>query len=79
MYFDIKDEKLVDKHMKIYEKVNNIIKKKINSDLICNKKYLKAEKNFTTTEIFQCFYIPVILINSVYRNVFLEKLIHNFF
>ena len=28
IYFDIKDEKLVDKHMKIYEKVNNIIKKK---------------------------------------------------
>ena len=39
----IKDEKVFDKHMKIWEKVSNIIKK-INSVLIYNKKYLKLKK-----------------------------------
>ena len=29
--------------------------KKINSELICNKKYLKVEKRFNTKENFQCF------------------------
>ena len=49
-------------------------------------KDVKAEKRFNTKEIFQCFYIPVILIDLVYRKdgnyypkVFLEKIIHNFF
>ena len=51
-----------------------------------NKKYLKAENRFNTKESFQCFYIPVTLIDLIYRKdenyypkVFLEKLIHNFF
>ena len=73
------------KYIKILEKVGNLIKR-INSELIYDKKYLKAEKKFTTKESFQCFYIPVILIDSVYRKdesyypkVFLEKCIHNFF
>ena len=72
--------------MTIWEKLSNIIIKKINSELIYNKKYLKAEKRFNTKESFQCFYIPVILFDSVYRKdrkyypkVFLEKFIHNFF
>ena len=43
------------------KKVNNTIKKEINSELIYNKQYLKAEKRFNTKESFQCFYIPVIL------------------
>ena len=30
--------------MKMWEKVSKIIKKKKKSELICNKKYLKAEK-----------------------------------
>ena len=51
--------------MIIWEKVSNIIKK--NSELIYNKKYLKAEKKLNTTESFQCFYIPGILFYSVYR------------
>ena len=45
----------------------------------------KAEKKFSTKESFQCLFIPVILIDSVYRKdenyypkVFLEKFIHNF-
>ena len=68
------------------KKVNNTIKKEINRELIYNKQYLKAEKRFNTKESFQCFYIPVILFDSVYRKdgnyypkVFLEKRIYNFF
>ena len=52
----------------------------------CNEKYLKAEKKFAAKESFQCFYVAVVLIDSVYRKdekyylkVFLEKFIHNFF
>ena len=81
----IKDEKFVDEYMKIWEKVSNAIKKN-NSELVYNKKYLKAEKNINAKEILQCFYIPVILIDSVYKKdeqyypkVFLEKVIHNVF
>ena len=44
MYFMIKDEKLFDKYKTIWEKVSNITIKKINSEFIYNKKYLKAEK-----------------------------------
>ena len=40
----IKDEKMFDKFMKIWEKVSNIIKSKFNSELIHNKIYLKAKK-----------------------------------
>ena len=47
MYFAINDEKMFDKHMKICGKVSNIIKK-INSELIYNKKYLKARKKINT-------------------------------
>ena len=61
----IKDEKK-NKHMTIWEKVSNIIKKEFNSKLIYNKKYVKAEKRFNTKESCQCFYIPVILFDSIY-------------
>ena len=68
------------------KKVNNTIKKEINRELIYIKQYLKAEKRFNTKESFQCFYVPVILFDSVYRKdgnyypkVFLEKRIYNFF
>ena len=54
--------------------------------MIYNKKYLIATKQFNTKESLQCFYTPVILIDSVYRKdekyypkMFLEKFIHNFF
>ena len=43
MYFMIKDEKKINKYMAIWEKVSNIIKK-INSELIYNKKYVKISK-----------------------------------
>ena len=52
--------------MTIWEKVSNTIKK-INNELICNEKYLNAEKGFNTKERFQCFYIPEILFHSVCR------------
>ena len=41
-------------------------KNKFNSELVHNKKYLKAEKKFNIKKSF-CFYISVILIGSVYR------------
>ena len=59
---------------------SNIIKRKFNSELVYNKKYIKAGNKINTKESFQCIYIPVILIDLVYRKdenyypiVFLEK------
>ena len=40
--------------MKIWENVSNIIKK-INGELISNKKYLKAEKDSTQKKAFNVF------------------------
>ena len=51
--------------MTIWEKVSNIIKTNFKSKL----RYLKAEKRFNTKENFQCFYVPVILFDSIYRNI----------
>ena len=67
MYLMIKVENFFDKYMIIWGKFSNIIKNKFNSELIYNKKYLKTEKGLNTKESFQCFYIPVMLIHSVYR------------
>ena len=61
MYFLIKEEKVLI-YKQILEKFSYIIKK-INSNLVYNKKYLKIN----TKESFQCFYAPVILIDSIYR------------
>ena len=47
----IKDGNFFDKYMTIQEKVSNTFKK-INSELIYNKKYLKNEKRFSTKESF---------------------------
>ena len=66
MYFMMKDEKIFDKYTTVWDKVSNLIKKKFNSELIHDKKYLKVEKRFNTKESFQCFYIPVILLHSGY-------------
>ena len=80
MYFLTKEERVFDKYDEIWEKVSNIIKKEFDSNFVYNKKYLKAEKKIYTKENFQCFYKPVVLIDSVYRKdenyypkVFLEK------
>ena len=67
MHFMIKDENIFDKYMTIYEKVNNILQKKVKSKIIYDKKYLKAETRFNTNKTFHCFYIPEILLDSVYR------------
>ena len=76
----INNRKVFDKFNEIW-KVSNFIKK-INSELVYNKKYIKRENKINTKESLQCFYIPVMLIDSVYRKdenyypkVFLEK--HN--
>ena len=80
MYFMINNRKVFDKFNEIW-KVSNFIKK-INSELVYNKKYIKRENKMNTKESLQCFYIPVMLIDSVYRKdenyypkVILEK--HN--
>ena len=67
----IKELKVFNKNMEILEKVSNIVKK-INSELIYDKKYIETEKTFNMKESFQCFYekgipVQVILIDSVYR------------
>ena len=51
MYFFIKEQKVFDEYNEFWERVSNIIKK-INSELIYNKKYLKAEERINTKEGF---------------------------
>ena len=75
MFLLIIEENVFDKYNDIWEKVRNIIKKEFNSKPVYNRKYLNAEKKSTG------FYMPVILIDSVYRKdgnyyhqVFLEKI-----
>ena len=87
VFFD-KTRKTFDDFNNIWEKISNIIQKKINSELIYNKKYLKDEDKINTEKGFQCFYtsdtsiipISIILIDLFYRKdenyypkVFLEK------
>ena len=55
--------------MTIWEKVSNIIKK-INSELIYNKIYLKAEKRFNIEESFQCFCLPKIFLIQFTEKIF---------
>ena len=71
--------------MTIWEKVSNIRKKKFNSELMYNKKVSKIWKRFITRKSFPYFYIPVILLDSIYRKdenyypkVFLEEFINKF-
>ena len=44
LYFLIKDEDFFDICNEIWEKVSNIIKKQLNSELVHHKEYLKANK-----------------------------------
>ena len=55
-----------------YRKKSAIAKKKKKSELVHNKKYLKAkiksdEGKINTKECSKCIYISVIVIDSVYR------------
>ena len=43
--FLIKDDKLLEKHSEIWEKVKSSIKKEFDSEPVYNKKYLKAKIN----------------------------------
>ena len=54
MYFIINDEFFFDKHENL-GKSKQYNKRKLISEIIYNKKYLKAEKKFSTKESFQCF------------------------
>ena len=54
MYSAIKDEIVFDKYMKIWEKVINVTKK-INSEIIYIKKYLKAKEYSTQKKAFNDF------------------------
>ena len=55
VYLMIKEEKAFDKYMEIWEKVHNIIKIKINSELIYSKKYLIVKKHSTQKKVFYVF------------------------
>ena len=44
IYFSKKDGKFLENYDEVWETVSNTIKKKINSEPVHNKKYLKAEK-----------------------------------
>ena len=70
-FFLMKDKEYLEKYNEIWEKVSNIIKNKFNSELVYNKKYLKAEKKsynrkIKIKECTQSIYISVILIDLVY-------------
>ena len=52
------------KCMEILEKVSNIIKNKLNSELMYSKQHLNAGKNIHVKEGFPCLYAPIILIDS---------------
>ena len=51
MYFTIKEENVFDKYSEIGKKLA-ILQKKINSEPVYNKKYIKAENEFNTKESF---------------------------
>ena len=45
MFSLIKDDELLKKHNKMWNKVSNSIKKEFDSEPVYNKKYLKSKKN----------------------------------
>ena len=75
MSFLIKDEKLLGKYNKIWEKAGNIIKQEFDSNHAYNKKYIKTEikssKNFHKNEVpkecCECICLSIIWLDSVYR------------
>ena len=80
MSFLIKDEKLLGKYNKIWEKASSIIKQEFSSNHAYNKKYIKTEikssgkkinKNFHNNEVpkegCECICLSIIWLNSVYR------------
>ena len=43
MSFLIKGDELIEKYNEVWEKVKNIIKKEVDSEPVCNEKYIKAK------------------------------------
>ena len=52
LYFLIKDEDFFDIYNEIWEKVSNIIKKQLNSELVHHKEYQKLIKKINTKQKF---------------------------
>ena len=80
MSFLIKDYELLEKYNEICEKVRNSIRKEFDSEPAYNEKYLKTKiksynRKFNTNfynnkipkESYQCIYLSVILVDSVFR------------
>ena len=78
--FSIKDDKLLEKHNEIWEKVRNCIKNEFDSEPVYNKKYLKTDIKSYYGKINTNFYynkiskegsqyicLSVILIDSVFK------------
>ena len=76
----IKDNELLKKYNKIWDRVSNCLKKQIYSEPVYNEKYLKAKiksyesiisTNFQNDELPRksslCIYLLVILIDSVFK------------
>ena len=61
LYFMIKEEKVFDKYMEMWDKVN--------SELMCSKKYLTDKQHSTKKKAFyrKVIPVPVLLIDSIYR------------
>ena len=60
MSFLIKDEELLDVYNKIQNRVSNLMKKEFDSELVHNKKYLRAKIKFynNKTPIFEIMEYP---------------------
>ena len=66
MSFLIRDDKLLEKYNKIWDKVSNSIKKVFGSEPVSNENYLKAKvKSNESTIAFD--YQSVILIDSAFK------------
>ena len=78
--FLIKDDELLEKYNKIWEKVKNSLKKEFDSEPVFNEKYLKAKMKYYIGKIstsfhdnkiakggFQFICLLVILIDSFFR------------
>ena len=61
MCFLIKDDELLEKNNKIQNKVNNGIRKGVDSEPVCNKKYLKNKIKFYEVKINTNFHEDKIL------------------
>ena len=55
MSFLLKNDKLLEKYNEIWNKVNNTIKKGVDSESLYNEKYLRTKKNFMKEKSAQIF------------------------